>query len=1056
MPRDGYKVAPVSGRPALVYNLVTTKESCAEGLRMSEPVRDLDTAGDETKAKSSAPETHAATRVPNGQRASLASLDMVAGRYEVLEEIAQGGMGTVLRANDRTIGREVAIKVLQECYPAGSVIARRFVDEAQISGQLQHPGIPPVHDLGSFPDGRPFLAMKLIKGRTLGSILRDRSDPAADRGRFLAVFEAICQAVAYAHSRRVIHRDLKPSNVMVGAFGEVQVMDWGLAKVLSGVTGLRVAAPADSDRALATQIRSARDSDGSETQAGSVLGTPAYMAPEQAVGAVDQVDERSDVFGLGAILAVILTGEPPFVGNSAEATRVMAARGKVEDCFARLDSSGAEPELIGLCKRCLSPERDDRPANGAAVAAGVAGLRADAEERARRAELDRVRAEGERARAEAESRLHRQRRKSQLVAAAGLLGLLVIAGGAFLAVRAQSEARRSDADRVASLALGRAEQLAAQAEAIDVSDLAEASVASRLWEQAAAAVAQAQEAVARAGSAALAARVRGRAEAMRSESTRARRDATLLGALEAARAADSGTAAGWIDRRTSIRMYRTALSEAGLPADGDAASLAAAVRAERPGLQNALRETLDDWINCLRNPPDPDAARVLEAANFVDPDPFRTEIRAAAAADDKSALIRLAERPGATDLPQSTAVMLGISLSDQDCNPEAIRILRAARARYPSDLRLLSRLSQSIAEASPNDPVALEESLGCAQVAVAAHPDKAFSHYMLGAAFAYYKHDSAAAEPHYRKTLELNPRFTFAMVNLAIRLQSKGDVAGMEYWYRKAIETDPKFVRPRNNLASSLLGRGDVAGALAEYRKVIEILPAYAGGHANLAGALEQGGDLPAALAEYRRAVELAPKDTGLRHRLAAGERLVSLRSRLDDAIAGKSAPGSPEEAMEFANLCSRPFLKRYAAATRLATLAFAGNGKPAEDFTEFRVYNAACWAALSGCGQGTDAPLDPDRRAALRDQALAWLRAELAVRANQACSDKPDDRKTAADRCSWWLEDSDLAGVRPGASGVSLPAAERQTWDEFWAKVRATIAVARTPVTTAAPAAKP
>ena len=1023
---------------------------------MSEPVRDLHTLGDETKAQSGVPITDPTTQVSDGESASLASLDVVTGRYELLEEIAHGGMGTVLRANDRTLGREVAIKVLMECYPAGSVIARRFVDEARISGQLQHPGIPPVHDLGSFPDGRPFLAMKLIKGRTFDFMLRDRSDPAADRGRFLAVFEAICQAVAYAHARRVIHRDLKPSNVMVGAFGEVQVMDWGLAKVLGDFARCQVAAPEDSDRALATQIQSGRGTDGSETQAGSVLGTPAYMAPEQAVGAVDQVDERSDVFGLGAILAVILTGQPPFVGESAEATRVMAARGKVDDCFARLDISGAEPELIDLCKRCLSPERDDRPADGGAVASGVAGLRADAEERARRAELDRVRAEGERARAEAESRLQRQRRRSLLVAAAGLLGLLGVAGGAYLTIREQTEARRSDADRVASLALGRAEQLAAQAEAIDVSDLAQASAASRLWEQALAAVAQAQEAVARVGSAALAARVRDRALAMRSESTRARRDATLLGALEAARAADSGTVAGWSDRRTSIRMYRTALSEAGLPAGGDAATLAAAVRAERPGLQTALQETLDDWINCLQFPPDPDAARVLEAVNLVDPDPFRTEIRAAVAADDKRALIRLAERPGATDLPRSTAVMLGSALTNQDCYPEATRVLRAARARYPSELRVLTHLSESIAQASPNDPVALEESLGCAQVAAAVHPGKAYSHYILGIAYGYYKHDSAAAEPHYRKTLELNPGFTFAMVNLANSLERKGDVAGMEYWYRKAIETDPKFERPRSNLARSLLNRGDASGAEAEFRKVTELLPEYARGHGNLADALAQGGDLPGAVAEYRRATELAPKDTGLRDRLVAGQRLISLRARLDDVIAGKSTPVSPEEAMEFANLCYRPFLKRYAAATRLAAAAFAGNGKLAEDLTELRRYNAACCAALSGCGQGTDAPPEPDRRAGLRDQALAWLRAELAARAKQACSDKPEVRKTAADQCSWWLEDSDLAGVRPGANGISLPTAEWQTWDEFWAEVRATIAVARTPVATAAPAAKP
>ena len=251
---------------------------------------------------------------------------------------------------------------MQERFGPGSLLARRFVDEARIAGQLQHPGIPMVHDLGTLPDGRPLLAMKLIKGRTLEALLRDRLDPATDRGRFVAAFEQVCQAVAYAHSRRVIHRDLKPANVMVGAFGEVQVMDWGLAKVLADRPTSATEPPGDSNERLATEIRSGRDTEGSETQAGSVLGTPALMAPEQAVGAVEQADARSDMFGLGAILAVVLTGQPPFVGDTAESTRVLAARGKVEACFARLDASGIEPDLVALCKRCLSPERADRQA----------------------------------------------------------------------------------------------------------------------------------------------------------------------------------------------------------------------------------------------------------------------------------------------------------------------------------------------------------------------------------------------------------------------------------------------------------------------------------------------------------------------------------------------------------------------------------------------------------------------------------------------------------------------------------------------------------------------
>src|SRR5262249_42008404 len=138
-----------------------------------------------------------------------------AHRYELLAEIARGGMGVVWLATDTALGREVAVKVLQEKFAPGSGTARRFADEARITAQLQHPAIPPVHHCGSPPDGRPFLAMKLIKGRPLDDLRRRRGAPLPERGRLLAVFEQVCQAVAYAH------------------FGEVQVMDWGLAKVLT-------------------------------------------------------------------------------------------------------------------------------------------------------------------------------------------------------------------------------------------------------------------------------------------------------------------------------------------------------------------------------------------------------------------------------------------------------------------------------------------------------------------------------------------------------------------------------------------------------------------------------------------------------------------------------------------------------------------------------------------------------------------------------------------------------------------------------------------------------
>jgi tetratricopeptide (TPR) repeat protein len=346
-----------------------------------------------------------------------------AARYLRGEEIARGGMGVVHRATDTVLGREVAVKVLQQKYAPDSGTARRFADEACITGQLQHSNIPAVHDLGVLPDGRPFLAMKLIKGETLEDLLKHRGDDAEGRGRFVAAFEQVCQAVAYAHAHDVLHRDLKPANVMVGAFGEVQVMDWGLAKVLGARPGERT----DPEETTAgTAVVSLRDSDDLFTQAGSVLGTPAFMPPEQAAGAVGTIDRRSDVFGLGAVLAVVLTGRPPFVAETSESARVKAAQGDVGECFAQLDACGADPDLVALCKRCLAPRPEDRPTDAGEVAKAVAALRTAADERARRAELDRVKAEGEAREAQARAAEQRKRRRMLLTASAIIAVVLLV------------------------------------------------------------------------------------------------------------------------------------------------------------------------------------------------------------------------------------------------------------------------------------------------------------------------------------------------------------------------------------------------------------------------------------------------------------------------------------------------------------------------------------------------------------------------------------------------------------------------------------------------------
>ena len=312
-------------------------------------------------------------------------------RYAEVGKIGVGGMGEVIRVRDRDLGRTCAFKSIRVDFATKPNVIARFVEEAQIGAQLQHPNIPPVYDAGRLPDGRPWFTMKEVRGRSFTEVIREAHGGEVTDSvlrRLCEVLAKVCDAVGYAHGRGVVHRDLKPDNVMIGTHGEVYVLDWGLAKLVG-----------HPDRALEEgdlepEVVTARSSDDAQkTRVGGVMGTAAYMPPEQARGEVDKLDSRSDAYALGAMLYELLSGRPPYEGRDARAVLRQVLAGPPEPpgraagpgaggtfTFGieamEVELGGGETtdpvlpeELVSLCMRCLSRLPAERPADGAAVGA---------------------------------------------------------------------------------------------------------------------------------------------------------------------------------------------------------------------------------------------------------------------------------------------------------------------------------------------------------------------------------------------------------------------------------------------------------------------------------------------------------------------------------------------------------------------------------------------------------------------------------------------------------------------------------------------------------------
>jgi tetratricopeptide (TPR) repeat protein len=808
--------------------------------------------------------------------------------YRVLYEIARGGMGRVLAAHDLGLDRDVALKIL---LPGTS--SDRFVRESKITARLPHPGIPPVHALGTLADGSPLLAMKLIAGHTLAAEMKR-----GDRPRLLQAFLQVCQAVGFAHSRGIIHRDLKPANVMVGAFGEVQVMDWGLAKVMQKDEGGRMKEEKETseessssfllppsslqtDPNQTTDYPAAGPAAAERTEAGTVLGTPGYMAPEQARG--EATDARADVFALGGILCAILTGHPPFGGKSSMEVIRRAGEADLAEANARLDRCGSDAELVGLCRRCLSASPAARPANGQAVADALTAYLNGVQERLQGAERERAVALTR----EAEQR---KRRRVQLALATAVV-LLVLGAGVFAWWQdRQATERRAEARNK--------EQQASQG--VDANlKLATDLRKQYKFKDAEAALAQAVELA------------RGSAPDRLAEVEQACLDLAFVARLDDIRyrkwtwITQPGSK-GMFDPGIAAPAYRQAFAERGLDLTSlDPAGAAKQIRAS--AVKAELVAAVDDWA--LFEPEPAIRDRLLDVVRQADPGAWTDCLRDPAVRNDKGALAKLAED---ADLARTSAEALCVlahrmGLLDLDPAP----MLTVARTVYPANFELAFALalwhtsrrddraigSYEAARSLRPDNFAvwinlggallvkgkIDEAIACYRKVIELDSKSALAHNDLGYALqrAGRTDEAIAAWCH---AIELDPKLAVIYANLGSALEDKGQVEEAITNYRKAVNLDPNLVAAQANLGSLLCDvKKDYDGAIACFHKALELDPKRAKIHFNLGNALRDKGQVDKAITCYRKAIELDPKFAAAHYNLG---NVLSRRGQMDEGIA--------------------------------------------------------------------------------------------------------------------------------------------------------------------------
>jgi len=756
--------------------------------------------------------------------------------YEHLELIGSGGMGVVYKARQVALDRIVAIKMVLARGYIGARHLERFKREGAVVASLRHPNIVQVYDAGEH-EGFPFFAMEYIEGGSLAQTLAGMPQPA---GKAAGMLGTLARAVHAAHVNGIVHRDLKPANVLCTSDNTLKITDFGLARHLE-----------DNERTLLTLE-------------GTPVGTPSYMSPEQALGKT-ALGPAVDTYSLGAILYEMLTGRPPFRGESSvETQRQVISDDPVPP--TRLNPR-IPRDLETICLKCLEKAPQYRYATALALAEDV--------DRFLRGEPIAARP------VSPPERVVRWMRRKP--AAAALTGTLVVAGLLALSLV------------VGSLRASQKRAVIARALESDLREIAELEGA-RDWEKVAVVLARAEGRVAEGGP-----------SEHRLNIDRAASNLKLAKQLDHIRTRRTPLLGGIPDKAAGDRAYEAAFRDSNLDVN-DAARVVAG-RIKQSPLRPTLVEALDDWAVCAIE--SRRRAWALEVVQLVDPGPdgWRNRLRDPNAWEDPAALADLAAAAPIELLPVPLLVAVAERLQDLDA--DAVEFLKHVDREHPGDFGVNFRLGFALmTQRNPADAVGyyqaalairpsvvvcdnlayalrasgkLDEAIACCERAIRMDPSYAPAHNNLGLALKA-QGKLGLAIGCFRRALELNPEFAPAHTNLAIALKKQGDVAGAMKHYEISARLAPEAFEPHYNLGLLLKREGRLEEAIDRFQEVIRIKPELAVAHSELGIAYIERKRWDKAIAAFRKAIERDPGDP-LSHS-GLGKALLEAGGHPDEAMA--------------------------------------------------------------------------------------------------------------------------------------------------------------------------